>query len=122
MRTASLVMLGALLLSLSAALAADLLVNVYVGGERMNFSPQARVRNGVTYAPLRAAAESVGAHVEWSAANRTATICADDRCVPIRQNQGIMVGSSMLIPVRLMSEALGREVTWDKNASAVRIK
>lgn len=122
MRMISILMVAALLLSLSAAMAADLLVNVYVGGKQMNFTPQARVRNGITYAPLRAAAESVGAHVEWSAANRVATICAEDRCVPIRQNQGIMVGSSMLIPVRLMSEALGREVTWDANASAVRIK
>jgi len=118
----SLIVVAALLLSLSAALAADTLVNVYVGGRQVNFSPQARVRNGVTYAPLRASAEAVGAHVEWNASARTATICTEDRCVPIRQNQGIMVGSSMLIPVRLMSEALGREVTWDANASAVRIK
>lgn len=114
--------MGLLLLSLTAATAADLLVNVYVGGKAVSFNPQARVRSGVTYAPLRAAAEAVGAHVEWSAANRTATICTDDRCVPIRQSQGIMVGSSMLIPVRLMSEALGREVKWDAAASAVRIQ
>ena len=84
--------------------------------------PTARVRNGVTYGPLRAAAEAVGAHVEWNATSRTATICTDTRCVPIKQSQGIMVGNSILIPVRLMSEALGRKVTWDPAARAVRIQ
>ncbi|MEN6400398.1 MAG: stalk domain-containing protein, partial [Armatimonadia bacterium] len=102
MRKVSLTIIAALLLSLSAALPADLLVNVYVGGKQVNFSPQARVRNGVTYAPLRAAAEAVGAHVQWSAASRTATICTEDRCAPIQQSQAIMVNGSMLIPVRLM--------------------
>ncbi|MEN6642129.1 MAG: copper amine oxidase N-terminal domain-containing protein [Armatimonadia bacterium] len=122
MRKVSLTIIAALLLSLSAALAADLLVNVYVGGKQVNCNPQARVRNGVTYAPLRAAAEAVGAHVQWSAATRVATICTEDRCAPIKQSQAIMVNGSMLIPVRLMSQALGREITWDANASAVRIK
>jgi hypothetical protein len=102
--------------------AADVLVGVYVGGQLVSMEPSARVRNGVTYGPLRASAEAVGAHVDWSAATRTATICTDTRCVPIKQSQGIMVGNSMLIPVRLMSEALGRKVAWDAAAKAVRIE
>jgi len=112
-----------LLVGLGAtAWAADALVSVYVGGKLAPMDPAARVRAGVTYGPLRACAEAVGAHVEWSAATRTATICTDTRCVPIKQSQGIMVGNSILIPVRLMSEALGRQVTWDPAAKAVRIK
>lgn len=111
-----------LVMTMTAALAADVLVNIYVRGRQVSMEPAPRVRNGVTYGPLRASAEAVGAHVEWNAANRTATICTDDRCVPIKQSQGIMVGNSIMIPVRLMSEALGREVTWDAAAKAVRIK
>jgi len=113
---------GALLaLILASAGVADELVKVYVGNRHVVMKPDARVRSGVTYAPLRAAAEAVGATVKWDAADRMATICTADRCVPIRQSQGIMVGGSMMIPVRLMSEALGRSVTWDPSARAVRI-
>ena len=111
------------LLGLSVtAWAADVLVGVYVGGKLVPMEPAARVRSGVTYGPLRASAEAVGAHVQWNAASHTATICTDTRCVPIKQSQGIMVGNSILIPVRLMSEALGRKVTWDAAAKAVRIE
>jgi len=122
-RASHVVALGVLAaLALTAAGPADELVKVYVGNRHVAMKPDARVRKGVTYAPLRAAAEAVGATVKWDAADRMATICTADRCVPIRQNQGIMVGGSMMIPVRLMSEALGRAVTWDPAARAVRIK
>jgi hypothetical protein len=101
---------------------ADQLVSLYVGGKKVNCNPAARLRGGATYAPLRAAAEAIGAHVQWNAANQSATICTADRCVPIKATQGIMVNNAILIPVRLMSEALGRQVTWDAKAHVVRIK
>ncbi|MBU0611703.1 MAG: copper amine oxidase N-terminal domain-containing protein [Armatimonadetes bacterium] len=122
-RASRVVMMGLLLIVVAAtAWPADQLVSVYVAGKQVAMEPSARTRNGVTYGPLRGAAEAVGAHVEWNAASRTATICTATRCVPIKQSQGIMVGNSILIPVRLMSEALGRKVTWDAAAKAVRIQ
>ena len=123
LKTSRIVLCVLALAAISAtAWPADQIVSVYVSGKRMSFDPAARVRNGVTYAPLRGAAEAVGAHVEWNAASQSATICLEDRCVPIKASQGIMVNNSMLIPVRLMSEAIGRQVSWDKSANAVRIK
>lgn len=101
--------------------AADEIVKVYVGGKLVNFSPAARVRNGATYAPLRAAAQAVGADVKWSAATQTAVVCTDMACANIKKSQGIVVNGSLLIPVRLMSQALGREVTWDAATRSVRI-
>ena len=124
MRTLSrtLLVVAVLLAVAACAWSADQLVSLYAGGKKVDCNPEARVRNGVTYAPLRAAAQAVGAHVEWNAAAKSATLCLSDRCVPIKASQGIMVNNSMLIPVRLMSEALGRSVTWDPAARAVRIK
>ena len=106
---------------MTALWAAEDLVSLYVGGKEVHCNPAARVRNGVTYAPLRAAAEAVGAHVTWNAKSQTAIICTDTRCVPIKASQGITINGSILIPVRLMSEALGRQVTWDPANKAVHI-
>ncbi|MEI6503576.1 MAG: copper amine oxidase N-terminal domain-containing protein [Armatimonadota bacterium] len=106
----------------TAAWSADQLVSLYVGGKKVNCQPEARVHNGVTYAPLRASSQAVGAHVEWNGQAQTATVCLSDRCVPIRAKQGLMVDGALLLAVRLMSEALGRPVSWDAKANVVRIK
>lgn len=115
---------GVLLLGVAtAACAADQLVSLYVGGKMVKCDPSARVRGGVTYAPLRAAAEAVGMHITWDAANQTASLCAPGRCVlPIKASQGIMVNNGLLIPVRQLGQALGRPVTWDAKAQAVRVQ
>ncbi|MEI6504096.1 MAG: copper amine oxidase N-terminal domain-containing protein [Armatimonadota bacterium] len=106
-----------------AALAADQVVSLYVGGKLVKCEPAARVRAGMAYAPLRATSEAVGMHVTWEAVNRTASLCAPGRCVlPIKANQGIMVNNGLLIPVRLLGQSLGRPVTWDAKARAVRVQ
>ena len=124
MRIRVYLLLVALLLSLvTAACAADQLVSLYVGGKLVKCDPSARVRDGVTYAPLRAAAEAVGMHVNWDQANQTASLCAPGRCVlPIKARQGIMVSGGLLIPVRLLGQALGRPVTYDAGAQSVRVQ
>jgi Copper amine oxidase N-terminal domain len=114
---------GVLVSVATAALAADQLVSLYIGGKLVKCDPSARVREGVTYAPLRAASEAVGMQVKWDAANHTASLCAPGRCVlPIKASQGIMVNNGLLIPVRMLAQALGRPVTWDAKAQAVRVK
>ena len=100
----------------------DVIVPVYVDGKLASMSPAARVRGGTTYAPLRAAATAVGATVKWQAASQTAVVCSGDRCVPIRKDQGIIVDNQLLVPVRMMGEALACQVKWDAGARAVRIK
>ncbi len=101
---------------------ADTLVGVYVNGTKQDFSPPARVREGTTYAPLRAAAEAVGADVKWIESEQIAIICQGDACAIIRKQQGIIVSGRLLIPVRLMAEALEASVSWDAQNKRVLIK
>ncbi len=109
------------LLAVSAGMCADTLVDVYVNGKKVNFQPQARVRGGTTYAPLRATAESLGAEVTWQAARQMAVLCRGNSCVSVQKSEGIIVADQMLVPLRILSEALGAKVTWDGTKRAVTI-
>jgi len=105
-----------------AVLAKDVTVLVYVDGKLANWNNQPIVRDGKTYAPLRAAAEAVGAHVTWHADSQMAVVCRGDRCVPIPRSKGIILSGRLYIPLRLMAEALQCKVTWDTAKKAVLIE
>jgi len=110
-----------LVIALAAGAWADTLVDVYVNGQKQDFSPAARVQEGKAYAPLRAAAEAIGAEVKWHESQQVAIICQADACVIIRKQQGIIVSGRLLIPLRLMAEALDAKVSWDGQRKAVMI-
>jgi len=105
----------------AAVWSADQLVRVLVDGREQSFKPAARVRGGVTYAPLRAAAEAVGAKVQWNEKAQMAIVCAGNQCVPIKRSQGIVVDGSLLIPLRLLAQALKCDVKWNPSAQTVAI-
>ena len=109
------------LVAVSAGMCADALVDVYVDGKEMDFKPQARVREGKTYAPLRATAESLGADVKWHPKQQMAVLCRGAACVSVKKSEGIIVADQMLVPLRILSEALGAGVKWDGAKQAVRI-
>ncbi len=113
---------GVLMFVVVSLAAADTLVGVYIDGEKQSFAPAARVREGKAYAPLRAASEAVGAEVKWLPAQQMAVVCKEDRCVNIKKTEGIIVGGRLLIPLRLMAEALQCQVTWDAERKAVLIR
>ena len=102
----------------TVALAGDEMVRVFINAGEKNFSPGARVRDGKTYVPLRAGAESLGATVTWEADTQTAVVSRPGKTVRIRASEGIMVEDHLLVPLRLMGEKLGFQVRWDEAARA----
>ncbi len=106
---------------LVGAVAADALVDVYVDGNKQSFDPGARLRAGTTYAPLRAAVDAVGASVQWVEAEQLAVVQKGEQTANINKSQGIIVTGRLLIPLRLMAEALQIQVTWDSACKAVLI-
>jgi hypothetical protein len=111
----------ALLLSTAAAMAADVIVPVYVDGQKAEFTPAARMRAGRTYVPLRAGAQALGATVKWNPQNHQAIVCVGDACKMIKADQGINVDGHILVPLRTMGETLGCSVQWNAQSHAVMI-
>ena len=107
---------------LMAAMAADVPVNVYVNGKLQQYNPSALVRDGKTYVPLRQGATSLGCSVKWIAEQNVAQVCTATTCIMIPKKKGIIVNGRLLLPLRLMGEALGANVQWDGAAKAVRIE
>ena len=115
-------MLAGCLFASAVFASTDEIVAVYVDGKKVSFKPDARVRGGRAYAPLRETSEAFGAEVEWNAQAQLAVICRGTACVPIRKSDGIIVNNPLLVPLRVLGEALGAEVAWDAAGRAVRIK
>lgn len=84
--------------------------------------------------PLRLVAESFGATVAWEAASATATITLDGRSVAFVENEAaytvdgvsaeleqgaMLIDGRMMIPLRAMAEAVGKQVLWDSSGVIV---
>ena len=121
MRTKIVLWLILLLVAVSLA-KADTLVEVYIDGKKHDFTPAARVRAGKAYAPLRASADAVGGTVKWIEAQQMAVVCKNEQCINIKKSEGIIVAGRLLIPLRLMAEALQAQVRWDAKRKAVLIQ
>ncbi len=112
-----------------AAHAADVPIDIRVNGEYIKTDSEPVIRSGVTYAPLRAIAESLGAsNVSWNDSIKTATVNIDKRSISVKigeKNAYVngspvsMNGSSFIqagrtyIPVRAMANMFNAQVNWD---------
>ena len=83
------------------------------------------VIEGVTYLPLRATAEALGAKLEWREKTKTVVLCRVDMCYPIRVTDPTsgarVVNGHVLLPLRKLAEALGCEIKWDAARQRVEI-
>ena len=60
--------------------------------------------------------------MKWIAEQNVAQVCTESTCILIPKKKGIIVNGRLLLPLRLMGEALGAKVQWDGAAKAVRIE
>lgn len=88
------------------------------------------------YVPMRGVLEKIGATVTYDKESRTVTASGNSRTItlPLEGSQGVVDGRSMrfaerpivmndrvLVPLRLLSEALGAQVDWDAATMTVKI-
>jgi hypothetical protein len=109
-------------------------VAVVVNGQQMQFNQPPVERSGRVFVPLRGVFERLGATVVYDNGNINAT--GNGRNISLRlgsnqatingQNQTLdvapfLVGSSTLVPLRFIAQALGASVDWNNNTSTVTI-
>lgn len=92
-------------------------VELYANGKQIVSEPSVVVENEISYGPLRAVAEAVGAQVEWRQDLQAAIICRGDSCVRVKASEGIMRQNRLLLPIRKLAETLGGTVQWTGGSS-----
>ncbi|WP_250277504.1 copper amine oxidase N-terminal domain-containing protein [[Clostridium] colinum] len=97
---------------------------------------QPQIMNQRAMVPFRKTAETLGAVVEWNKQTETATLRKGDRVVVHTMRSSVItvngkastfdtpsavVQNRTMMPVRMLSEALGNSVTWDNSTRTVNI-
>ncbi len=97
---------------------------------------QPQIMNQRAMVPFRKTAETLGAIVEWNKQTETTTLRKGDRVVVHTMRTNIVtvngkastfdtpsavIQNRMMMPVRMLSEALGNPVTWDNSTRTVNI-
>lgn len=111
-------------------------LTVHVDGKYVSADVDPYITAGRTYLPLRAAAESMGAAVEWDGATRSITVTKDSTVIRCSVGSAaftvngttrysdaapeIRDGRTML-PIRPIAEALGGHLEWDGYTASVTI-
>jgi hypothetical protein len=110
---------------------------VIVDGKVVGFEGQGPIAmERRLYVPMRGVLEKIGATVTYDKESRTVTASGNSRSItlPLEGSQGVVDGRSMrfaerpivmndrvLVPLRLLSEALGAQVDWDAATMTVKI-
>ena len=121
-------------LSVQPAQAQD--ITVTIDGEQLQTDQAPIIQNGRTLVPLRSIFESLGAEVSWYQSSGSIYCYRNDASLSLTVNDHyayingsqvyidqppIIVNSRTLVPVRVVSEALGATVVWDNTDRTVTI-
>ncbi|CAM3847337.1 stalk domain-containing protein [Alkalicoccus chagannorensis] len=109
-------------------------VDVQVNGSEMNLDQDAVKKDGRTLVPMRAIFEELGATVQWDAASNTVTGSLNGTQVQLTigdttayvqgeavslDQEGELINSRTMVPLRFVGEALGAYVDWDGSTNTV---
>jgi outer membrane lipoprotein SlyB len=125
---------GSVVASLGAATAATPSYHVLFNGQYVPLSQPPMQRGGRVFVPMRAIFEKLGAGVAYDTGTINATAGNQTLQVRIGSNQAIVngrqtfldaapfiIGSTTMVPLRFVSEALGATVEYDQNTGAINI-
>ena len=113
-------------------------IRVELDGQRANFNDaQPQMIGGMVYVPIRGVFEQMGATIDWDSDQRMVTghrgshhmtmraeghsAMVDNRAVRL-DGRARIIGGSIMVPLRFVSEALGSQVDWNDTTQTVNIR
>jgi len=124
------------LLAIAPVVSADNTISVNIDGTPVEFDVPPMIINDRTMVPMRATLEMLGADVSWDDTNRVATGIAPGISVQIPIDSDVIYRSTIeiptdspatiidgrtLIPLRVVSECFGMNVSYDESTHTVNI-
>lgn len=107
-------------------------VDIAVNGNFIKCTQKPILINGTAYIPLRSFADAIGATTSWNSQNSSATIQKDWHNFVFfpgnsysiidgaeKTHKAVLHNNVTFVPVRVLAEALGYEVWWDKSTLTV---
>ncbi len=135
---AALSILASLALATSVAQTAAA-IQLIINGDPINLDVPPQVVNGRVLVPIRVISETLGFDVEWNSAAQAVTVTRRGESYPLPELSpgplhlvidGVevypdvppaIVSGRLMVPIRIVSEAMGLVVAWDPVASIVRV-
>lgn len=111
-------------------------IKVILNGEEITFEQPPYIENGTTMVPMRAIFEALGASVDYDTETKTITATKGNTVIKLFANSDTATvngkevtltspvankNGTTMVPLRLVSEALGAEVSWDEETKVVTI-
>jgi len=131
--TSLLIALSLLIVMVCPAYGQDNSIQVQLNGENIPFDVAPQMVNNRVMVPMRTIFEKLGANVDWDGQTGTVTVTKDGTVIKLVLNSKnavitkngvestiqldtapILVNDRTLVPVRLISESLGKQVGWDQ--------
>lgn len=132
-KSTSLLLAILLIISMAAPVyAIDNSIQVQLNGENISFDVAPQMVNNRILVPMRTIFEELGANVEWDNQTRTITATHEETVIELNLNNQdayiikngvskklqldaapIIVKGKTLVPVRFISESMGKQVGWD---------
>ena len=111
-------------------------VGVYYGGRRI-LEEESAIIDSVTYVPLRAFSDTLGADsVSWNASSRTATVKKDSVAIKVTDGESYIeaagriiysptgiknINDRLFVPIRPIAMALSHDIEWDGATRSVLV-
>lgn len=125
------------LVSPGQAAAAERPIRVYLDNKLIKFEVDPILDNGTTLVPFRAIFEKLGLEVGWDGETQTVTgtkeglaiqLAIDETEALVNDRQSVLelaprlIEGNTLVPLRFVSEASGKEVTWNQSIRTIHLK
>lgn len=111
-------------------------ITVTLNGNKLTFSENPYIENGTTMVPMRAIFEALGASVDYDTETKAITATKGSTVIKLFANSDTATvngkevtltspvankNGTTMVPLRLVSEALGAEVSWDAESKTINI-